>query len=157
MNRHLPLVVLTDGAANDPVFSPMRSWAREIVFLDEALRADRFRCLLAHLPRRGPIARALVAQLIATYAKAFAGCLFSTFTATIHEWRAAAGRGTEFRFLFDEFVGHPVRFKGGRYLDVSEGRYSWNRLGFPVSPEEHNWLCAWPESRGPDFRRQGAE
>ena len=154
MDRRLPLLILTDGVPDDPVFAAIRSWPSEAVFLDEALRTGRFRDLLTHLRLRGPIARAVIAQLVATHAESFAGCLFSTFTATIHEWRGAAGRGTQFHFLFDEFVGKTVRFNGGRYLDVANGRYSWNRLRFPVSPHAHNWLCAWPEAVAPDATRR---
>jgi len=149
MSRDEPLVICTDGTSREELFGPLQRHFRQVVFLDRYLREDpELRAHISQLPRYDEAVDALLAQLVASQARVFAGTLFSTFTALIHRLRAFRTRGQESRFLYcySDFSSPLVRFENCEFVPVDDGPFSWNRIRYPVSPDAYSWLREWPEA-----------
>ena len=85
MARDKLLVVCTDGSPGEELFGPIQKYFREVIFLDRYLRDHSpTRVAVGELPRVDESVDALLAQLVASQARVFAGTLFSTFTGLIH-------------------------------------------------------------------------
>lgn len=141
------LVVCTEADPASGFFTPLLEHFTDVVFLnqhilDDGPVAERF----AALPCHDDSALAAVSQEVAIRAEGFAGTFSSTFTGMIHRERCLRAADASFLFTAD-FLGGSCRFEAGEYLPVREGRYSWNRLGYPVSADVHAWMREWPEVR----------
>lgn len=147
MSRGEPLVVCTDGSHQDEFFVPIRRHFREVIFLDQYIRENSvIRKMIAELPRDDEAVEALLTQLVASKAQAFAGTLFSTFTALIHRLRGFANPDSHFLYCYNDFMSGPVRYENCEFLPVADGPFSWNRIRYPVSPGAYSWLREWPEA-----------
>jgi hypothetical protein len=150
------LVVSTDGSMDNPAdrefFAPIRRHFKHVLFLDRFLLDEaRWRREFLELPLHDDTVLALVAQLVVSRARVFAGTLFSTFTAIIHRLRGFEGRTPHFLYCYSDFLSPLVRFENCEFLPVGEGHYSWNRVRFPVSPGAYSWFREWPEAFDPSL------
>ena len=147
MRREDTLVICTDGAPEEEIFGPIRKYFHEVIFLDHYLgESAAAKEVMGQLPRDNEAVRVLLTQLIASRAQVFAGTLFSTFTALIHRLRGFADPEAEFLYCYNDFVSPLVRFENCEFLPVQDGAYTWNRLGYPVSPDAFSWFREWPEA-----------
>lgn len=155
MNRDDPLVVCTDGSSREEIFGPIQKYFRETIFLDRYLRESlSIREMMAVLPQDNEAVDALITQLIASKAQVFAGTLFSTFTALIHQFRAFNRQESSFLYCYNDFLSPLVRYDRCEFFPVDDGPYTWNRLRYPVSPDAYSWIREWPEaadSASPQF------
>ncbi len=141
------LVVCTEADPTSGFFAPLLEHFTDVVFLNRHILdggpvAERF----AALPRHDDSALAAVSQEVAVLAEGFAGTFSSTFTGMIHRERCLRDPDAAFWFTAD-FLRGSCRFEAAEYQPVREGRYSWNRLDYPVSSDVHAWMREWPEVR----------
>jgi hypothetical protein len=147
MSRDEPLVVCTDGSSREELFGPIQKYFREVLFLDRYVRESAApRQLVDGLPRADEGVDALLAQLVASQARVFAGTLFSTFTALIHRLRSFRDARSPFLYCYNDFPSPLVRFEACEFLPVDDGPFTWNRIRYPVSPDAYSWLREWPEA-----------
>jgi hypothetical protein len=147
MARDEPLLVCTDGSSREELFGPIQNYFRDVVFLDRYLRESTVaRDIVRELPRADESVDALLAQLVASRARVFAGTLFSTFTALIHRLRSFSHQETRFLYCYNDFLSPLIRFKECEFLPVDGGQFTWNRIRYPVSPDAYSWLREWPEA-----------
>jgi hypothetical protein len=143
------LVVCTEADPESDVFVPLRSHFRDVVFLTQVVLGESpWRERFAALPCHDDSALAVLTQELAVGAERFAGTFASTFTAIIHRSRRLRDPTDPFLFTAD-FLGGETRFEACQYLPVSAGRYSWNRLGYPVGADALAWMREWPEVVAP--------
>lgn len=141
------LVVCTEADPASGFFAPLRDHFDDLVFLNDHLLGDgATRRRVDALPRHDDSALAAVSQAVAVAADRFVGTLSSTFTGIIHRERRLRDPHAPFLFTAD-FLGGSCRFEGCEYRAVHDGPYSWNRLGYPVSPDALSWMREWPEVR----------
>jgi hypothetical protein len=141
------LVVCTEADPASGFFAPLQEHFRDLVFLNDHLLGNgSTRGRFDALPRHDDSALAAVSQAVAVRAEGFVGTLSSTFTGIIQRERRLRDPGAPFLFTAD-FLRGPCRFEGCEYRAVREGPYSWNRLGYPVSPDALAWMREWPEVR----------
>ena len=147
MRRDDLLVVCTDGSPHDEFFDPIKTYFREVIFLDRYLRENNeIRDMMSQLPSNDDAVEVLLTQLVASKAMVFAGTLFSTFTGLIHRLRGFAGVDSKFLYCYNDFLSPSVRFEQCEFQPVADGPYSWNRIRYPVSPDAYSWFREWPEA-----------
>jgi len=147
MRRNDLLVVCTDGSPHDEFFDPIKTYFREVIFLDRYLRENNaIREMMSQLPSNDDAVEVLLTQLVASKAMVFAGTLFSTFTGLIHRLRGFAEVDSNFLYCYNDFLSPSVRFEQCEFQPVADGPYSWNRIRYPVSPDAYSWLREWPEA-----------
>lgn len=139
-----PLVICSEVDGADPLFDPMRSRFRNIAFANDIILGDH-RIDFFSLPRHEDNALGLVTQELAARAGAFMGTIGSTFTAMIQRQRLL--RNPNERFLYTaDFTPDGPAFVNGEFLERSGGCFSWNRIGYALSPDALAWFREWPES-----------
>jgi hypothetical protein len=138
------LLVCSEVDAGDELFDPLRRRFRELVFANDLILGDHGERFFG-LPRHEDNALGLVTQEIASRSGRFVGTIGSTFTAMIQRNRLVRDADEIFRFTADYTPPGPV-FRNGEFVEIAEGCYSWNRLGYSMSPEVLSWFREWPES-----------
>lgn len=144
MPLHEPLVVCSEVNGNDELFDPFRQRFSDIVFASD-LVLDDHRSDFRSLPRHEDNALGVITQEIATRAQSFVGTIGSTFTAVIQRQRLFRDPNERFLYTADYTPTGPV-FRRGEYVETADGCYSWNRLGYAMSPDVLAWFREWPES-----------
>lgn len=138
------LVICSEVAGSDPLFDPLRERFRNIMFVTDVILGD-FRMDFFSLPRHEDNALGLVTQEVAARAGRFVGTIGSTFTAMIQRQRLTRDPTEPFLYTADFTPPGPV-FRNGEFAERQSGCYSWNRIGYAVSPDVLAWLREWPES-----------
>lgn len=139
-----PLLVCSEVNGADPLFDPLKSRFRDITFANDIILGDH-RDGFYSLPRHEDNALGLVTQAIAGRANRFVGTIGSTFTGMIQ--RERLHRDPNERFLFTaDFTPDGPQFTNGEFLERQDGCYSWNRIGYAMSPDVLSWVREWPES-----------
>jgi len=138
------LLVCSEVDGADELFDPLRRRFRDIVFANDLILRDHRDEFLA-LPRHEDNVLGLITQELATRATSFVGTIGSTFTGMIQRQRLL--RDPNERFLFTaDFTPDGPTFVDGEFLETNEGCFSWNRVGYAISPDVLAWLREWPEA-----------
>lgn len=138
------LVICSEVAGSDPLFDPLKERFRNIMFVTDVILGD-FRTDFFSLPRHEDNVLGLVTQEVAARADRFVGTIGSTFTAMIQRQRLTRDPTESFLYTADFTPPGPV-FRNGEFAERQGGCYSWNRIGYAVSPDVLAWLREWPES-----------
>ncbi len=138
------LVICSEVAGSDPLFDPLKERFGNIVFVTDVILGD-FRTDFFSLPRHEDNALGLITQEIAARADRFVGTIGSTFTAMIQRQRITRDPTEPFLYTADFTPPGPV-FRNGEFAERQGGCYTWNRIGYAVSPDVLAWLREWPES-----------
>jgi hypothetical protein len=138
------LVVCSEVDESDPLFDPLKAKFRNIVFANDIILGDHRKDFFS-LPRHEDNALGLVTQEIAARAHRFVGTIGSTFTAMIQRQRLVRDPNERFLYTADFTPNGPV-FRNGEFAERTGGCYSWNRIGYAMSPVVLAWFREWPES-----------
>ena len=68
-----------------------------------------------------------------------------TFTAMIQRQRLLRDPNERFLYTADFTPDGPL-FQHGEFVERQGGSYSWNRIGYAMSPDVLAWFREWPES-----------
>ena len=106
-----------------------------------------------NLPFRDEVTLALLCNLVLQRSADFLGTPGSAVTGIIQR-RIGQANATDpsydqsraFKFTTSGSATPDVPFKDGAYLESRSGRYSWNRLDWPIDPEMKSWYREWPEA-----------
>ena len=139
-----PLVVCSEVDRDDELFDPIRRRFPSVVFANDLIIGENREAFLG-LPRHEDNALGLVTQELASRAVSFVGTIGSTFTALIQRQQLLRDPSTSFRYTADYTPDGP-RFCDGEFHEIKDGSYSWNRLGYSMSPDVLAWFREWPES-----------
>ncbi|MEO0493046.1 MAG: O-fucosyltransferase family protein [Actinomycetota bacterium] len=139
-----PLVVCSEVDGRDPLFDPVRARFSTVVFANDVILGEHRRGFF-DLPRHEDNALGLVTQEVASRAARFVGTIGSTFTGMIQRNRLARDPNERFRFTAD-FTPDGPTFRDGEFVEVADGAYSWNRIGYAMSPDVLAWFREWPEA-----------
>ncbi len=138
------LVVCSEVDGRDELFDPIRKRFSRVVFANDLILSDH-RDHFFSLPRHEDNALGLVTQELASRASGFVGTIGSTFTAMIQRNRLL--RDPNERFLFTaDFTPKGPTYRCGEFIEIAEGAYSWNRIGYAMAPEVLSWFREWPEA-----------
>lgn len=138
------LVVCSEVDRSDPLFDPLRARFSKLVFANDVILGDH-RDDFFSLPRHEDNALGLITQEVAARAHRFVGTIGSTFTAMIQRQRLLRDPNERFLYTADFTPNGPV-FRNGEFAERHEGCYSWNRIGYAMSPDVLAWFREWPES-----------
>ncbi|MDG1265216.1 MAG: O-fucosyltransferase family protein [Ilumatobacter sp.] len=138
------LVICSEVAGSDSLFDPLKERFQNIVFATDVILSD-FQTGFFSLPRHEDNALGLVTQEIAARAVRFVGTIGSTFTGMIQRQRVTRDPTEPFLYTADFTPPGPV-FHNGEFAERQGGCYTWNRIGYEVSPDVLAWLREWPES-----------
>lgn len=138
------LLVCSEVDAGDELFDPLRRRFRELVFANDLILGDHGERFFG-LPRHEDNALGLVTQEVASRSARFVGTIGSTFTAMIQRNRLVRDADETFRYTADYTPPGPM-FRNGEFIEIAAGCYSWNRLGYSMSPDVLSWFREWPES-----------
>jgi hypothetical protein len=139
-----PLLICTEADPKSGLFDPLQSHFTEVIFLNDLILGDWGREFF-ELPRHDENVLGLVTQEVATRARRFLGTMGSTFTALIQRQRLQRDPDEEFLFTGD-YTPEGPRFRNGRFEDIREGHFTWNRIGLKMSADVLAWFREWPES-----------
>ncbi len=139
-----PLLVCSEVDGRDELFDPIRARFGDVVFANDVILGDHRDAFFA-LPRHEDNVLGLLTQEVAARADDFVGTIGSTFTAMIQRQRLLRDPNGRFRYTADFTPDGPV-FRDGEFVEVTEGCYSWNRIGYAMSPDVLAWFREWPES-----------
>lgn len=138
------LVVCSEVDGADELFDPLKARFADVVFANDVILGDH-RSAFFSLPRHEDNALGLITQEVAARARRFVGTIGSTFTAMIQRQRLL--RDPNERFLYTaDFTPDGPRFRNGEFTERADGCYSWNRIGYSMSPDVLAWFREWPES-----------
>lgn len=138
------LVIATEADPSSTLFDPIRERFPHIEFISNLILHDHA-AAFADLEFHEDNALGAITQEIAARCDRFVGTMGSTFTALIHRLRCRRDPSEPFTYTADYTPPGP-RFVDGRYEDIEPGRYSWNRVGFAMSPDVSAWIREWPEA-----------
>jgi hypothetical protein len=141
------LVVCSEVDGSDELFDPLKARFANIVFANDLILGDHRRGFFA-LPRHDDNALGLVTQEVAARARRFVGTVGSTFTAMIQRQRLLRNPNERFVYTADFTPDGPV-FRNGEFLEraeLADGCYTWNRIGYTMSPDVLAWFREWPEA-----------
>lgn len=138
------LLVCSEVDQADPLFDPLRARFRRLVFANDLILSDH-RGDFFSLPRHEDNALGLITQEVAARAQRFVGTIGSTFTAMIQRQRLVRDPNERFLYTADFTPDGPV-FQHGEFVERQGGSYSWNRIGYAMSPDVLAWFREWPES-----------
>jgi hypothetical protein len=139
-----PLLIATEASPTSTLFDPIRSAFKELVFINDLLLSD-YRSAFDRLPWAEDNALGVVTQEVAIAARSFTGTLGSTFTALIQRERLRRNPDEQFTYTVD-YTGSGAVFRRGRFAEIHEGRYTWNRIGMNMHPANLSWFREWPEA-----------
>jgi hypothetical protein len=138
------LLVCSEVDGRDELFDPLRRRFDRIVFANDLILGDH-RDAFMSLPRHEDNALGVITQEVAVRAASFVGTIGSTFTAMIQRQRLVRDPTEQFRYTADYTPDGPV-FRDGEFVDIADGCYSWNRIGYAMSPDVLSWFREWPEA-----------
>ncbi len=138
------LVVCSEVDGSDELFEPLRARFPDMVFANDVILGDH-RSEFFSLPRHEDNALGLITQEVAARARGFVGTIGSTFTAMIQRQRLLRDPTERFRYTADFTPEGPV-FRNGEFSERADGCYSWNRIGYAMSPDVLAWFREWPEA-----------
>ncbi len=138
------LVICSEVDGADELFDPLKARFRNVAFANDVILGDH-RLDFFSLPRHEDNALGLVTQEVAARAGRFVGTIGSTFTAMIQRQRLLRDPNERFVYTADFTPDGPV-FRGGEFVERAEGCYSWNRIGYAMSPDVLAWFREWPEA-----------
>jgi hypothetical protein len=139
-----PLVVCSEVDGRDELFDPIRRRFPTVLFANDVILGDH-RAGFFDLPRHEDNALGLVTQEVASRAARFVGTIGSTFTGMIQRNRLGRNPNERFRFTAD-FTPDGPTFRDLEFVDITDGSYSWNRIGYAMSPDVLAWFREWPEA-----------
>lgn len=139
------LVVCTEAESSSEVFGPLSDAFPDHVFLSDLLLDAPWRDEFLKLPCHDDHALGVVTQEVAGLADRFVGTIGSTFTGAIHRARVLADPTEPFLFVADYTPPGPG-FDRCSYLETRTGHFSWNRIGYGMSPDVLAWFREWPEA-----------
>lgn len=138
------LLVCSEVDRDDDLFQPLRRRFRNIIFANDLILHDHRKPFLS-LPRHEDNVLGLLTQELAARATTFMGTAGSTFTAMIQRQRLL--RDPNERFLFTaDFTPDGPTFIDGEFVETHEGCFTWNRVGYSLSPDVLAWFREWPEA-----------
>jgi hypothetical protein len=140
-----PLLVCSEASSESAVFGPLLDTFAEVHFLTDVLTDQRWRGDFMSLPSHDDHALGLVTQEVAAAADRFVGTIGSTFTGTIQRTRLLQDPSAPFLFVADYTPPGP-QFDRCQFHEIAEGSFTWNRLGYNMSPDVLGWFREWPES-----------
>lgn len=138
------LLVCSEVDGRDELFDPLRRRFDRIVFANDLILGDH-RDAFMSLPRHEDNVLGIITQEVATRAASFVGTIGSTFTAMIQRQRLVRDPTERFRYTADFTPKGPV-FRDGEFLEIGDGCYSWNRIGYAMAPDTLSWFREWPEA-----------
>ena len=138
------LVVCSEVDQADPLFDPLRARFKHLVFANDVILRDH-RDDFFSLPRHEDNALGLITQEVAARAQRFVGTIGSTFTSMIQRQRLLRDPNERFLYTADFTPDGPV-FDRGEFVERQGGSYTWNRIGYAMSPDVLAWFREWPES-----------
>lgn len=146
------LVISTDEPDNADFFAPIVSHFTRHVFAETLVPGD-FGRTLADLPAAGDAALAWVAHLVLRSAQEFAGTPGDAFSGITQRHVAIAQASRDlffesrpFKFTYPGAATIDVPFESGQYLETRPGRFSWNRLDWPLGDAMLSRYREWPEA-----------
>ena len=86
-----------------------------------------------------------IGKEVAARAQRFVGTIGSTFTSMIQRQRLLRDPNERFLYTADFTPDGPV-FERGEFVEHRGGSYTWNRIGYAMSPDVLAWFREWPES-----------
>ena len=138
------LVICSEVDRSDSLFDPLRARFPKLAFANDVILGDH-RDEFFSLPRHEDNALGLITQEVAARAHRFVGTIGSTFTAMIQRQRLLRDPNERFLYTADFTPDGPI-FRNGEFVERREGCYTWNRIGYAMSPDVLAWFREWPES-----------
>lgn len=138
------LVIATEADPASSLFDPVRVRFAHVEFLSDVILGDHAEAF-GDLPFHEDNALGAVTQVVASLADRFVGTMSSTFTALIHRLRCQRDPRSPFWYTAD-FTPDGPTFREAAYQEVLPGRYTWNRIGLAIDPENLAWQREWPEA-----------
>lgn len=138
------LVVCSEVDPADALFDPLRARFKHLAFANDLILREHREDFFS-LPRHEDNVLGLITQELASRARRFVGTIGSTFTAMIQRQRLLRDPNERFLYTADFTPQGPV-FARGEFVERCPGSYSWNRIGYAMSPDVLAWFREWPES-----------
>lgn len=146
------LAIFTDEPENVDFFAPIVAHFSRHVFLASLIGSD-FARDFRHLPFHEDAALEWVSNLVLRGAQEFVGTPGSAFSGLVQRHVAIAQARRDlfhqprgFKFTYPGHATIDVPFENGIYLETRPGRYSWNRIDWPLSEEAKSCYREWPEA-----------
>jgi hypothetical protein len=138
------LLICTEADPKSGLFDQIQSHFTDVGFLNDVI-LDQWGSDFFELPRHDENALGLVTQEVATRARRFVGTMGSTFTALIQRQRLQRDPDEEFLYTGD-YTPEGPRFRHGRFEEIREGHFTWNRIDLNMSADVLAWFREWPEA-----------
>lgn len=146
------LAISTDEPDNAEFFAPIVSHFTQHVFVETLIAGD-FGRGFAELPAAGDAALAWIAHLVLRNAQEFVGTPGDAFSGLTQRHVAIAqakrdlfSESRPFKFTYPGAATIDVPFESGLYLETRPGRFTWNRLEWPLGDEMLSRYREWPEA-----------